>query len=133
MTVRQADIPITDEDLVKIASQSTTQRNEVEDRGLAYLYPKLSFFFDGTGNNLYQELAKPPQERALSNVAKLFLAAIDDKSRFKKIIPRYVPGVGTPFSVPNPLPHFGNFPDDAGGVAGLGFGAGGDMRIRFAL
>lgn len=93
------------------------------------LYPKLSFFFDGTGNNLSQELRKPVEERALSNVAKLYQAAVNDKNG-REAVPTYIPGVGTPYRYPysNISPN-----EDKGGPLGLGFGAGGDMRLEAAL
>ncbi|NMG00931.2 DUF2235 domain-containing protein [Aromatoleum toluolicum] len=99
------------------------------DRVRCRLNPKLSFFFDGTGNNLYQEMAKPEPERALSNIAKLYQAAIKDKDGLEAV-PTYIPGVGTPYRYAN-----GNIsPDeDKGGTLGLGFGAGGEMRLEAAL
>jgi uncharacterized protein (DUF2235 family) len=102
-------------------------------RPLCRLYPKLSFFFDGTGNNLYQELEKPEHEQALSNVAKLYLAAINDRIG-QGATPTYIPGVGTPFRIPRRDPDFtGLLFDDHGGTAGLGLGLGGRMRIDAAL
>lgn len=80
-----------------------------------------SVFFDGTGNNRQQEMAKPVDERALSNIAKLSTAHKDDTS--KGIIQQYIPGVGTPY------PEIG----DNGGALGMAFGKGGDKRIKKAL
>lgn len=80
-----------------------------------------SVFFDGTGNNRQQEMAKPVDERALSNIAKLSTAHKDDTS--KGIIQQYIPGVGTPY------PEIG----DNGGALGMAFGKGGDKRIKQAL
>lgn len=140
MTIRQAGSPTTDEQLASAWQQGAKKRLEEQtawwtpeatpaDRMRCRLYPKLSFFFDGTGNNLYQEMAKPEAERALSNIAKLFLAAIDDRDD-KEAVARYIPGIGTPYRYAN-----GNIsPDeDKGGTLGLGFGAGGEMRLEAAL
>lgn len=79
-----------------------------------------SVFFDGTGNNREQELAKSPERRALSNVAKLFDA---HKINDSNIARRYIPGAGTPY------PEIG----DTGGVRGSGIGKGCDARIKKAL
>lgn len=140
MTVKQAGTPATDEQLASAHRQgATTSSNEQlawwtsgvtpAERLKCRLYPKLSFFFDGTGNNLQQELAKPVEERSLSNVAKLYQAAIDDKNG-KEAVRRYFPGVGTPYRYPysNISPN-----EDKGGPLGLGFGAGGEMRLNAAL
>ncbi|MEN9656836.1 MAG: hypothetical protein RL571_301 [Pseudomonadota bacterium] len=91
------------------------------------LYPKISIYFDGTGNNLYLEQAKPVEKQAISNVARLFLAAKsskDDRECFRI----YIPGVGTPFK--SELSEVG---EDKGGVLGLAFGSGGEMRLLHAL
>jgi hypothetical protein len=98
----------------------------------ARFYPSVTFFFDGTGNNMYQEQTKPASEQRLSNVAKLFNAAVVNKQR-ASATPRYIPGVGTPFRIPKRVPGYTDFPDDHGGAAGLGLGAGGDIRINFAI
>ncbi len=79
-----------------------------------------SVFFDGTGNNRDQEMAKPTGRRALSNVAKLFDA---HKINDSNIVRRYIPGAGTPY------PEIG----DTGGVRGSGIGKGCDARIKKAL
>ena len=78
-----------------------------------------SVFFDGTGNNRKQELAKPLEERALSNIAKLFDAHKDNAS----ISQHYIPGVGTPY------PEIG----DKGGAISMAIGTGGNKRIKKAL
>ena len=140
MSVRQAGTPTTDDELASAWQQGAKKRMEDKmawwtaestpaDRARCRLYPKLSFFFDGTGNNLYQEMAKPEPERALSNIAKLYQAAIKDKDGLEAV-PTYIPGVGTPYRYAN-----GNIsPDeDKGGALGLGFGAGGKMRLEAAL
>lgn len=140
MTVRQAGTPTTDEQLDRAKREAAMKRMHEQlawwtpeskpmDRIKCRLYPKLAFFFDGTGNNLYQELEKPVEERALSNVAKLFQAAIDDKDG-QEAAARYFPGVGTPYRY-----HNSNISpnEDKGGPLGLGFGAGGDMRLAAAL
>ena len=51
-----------------------------------------SVFFDGTGNNRDQEMTKPVDKRALSNIAKLFDA---HKRNDDQINRAYIPGVGT--------------------------------------
>lgn len=86
------------------------------------------------GNNLYQELEKPEHEQALSNVAKLFLVAINNQ-RGQEAVPIYYPGVGTPFQIPRRVPGYFTelLRDDRGGAAGLGLGIGGQTRIDAAL
>lgn len=79
-----------------------------------------SIFFDGTGNNRAEEMGKPANERALSNIAKLFDA---HKPFSKDINPYYIPGVGTPYS------EIG----DSGGKLGMALGAGAGKRIKKAL
>ena len=140
MTVRQAGAPVSDAELGRAAARGTDRRLSAEfsgqdsgSRALCRLYPRLSFFFDGTGNNLYQELEKPEHEQALSNVAKLYLAAIHDRIGWGAT-PTYIPGVGTPFRIPRRDPDFtGLLRDDHGGSSGLGFGMGGRMRIDCAF
>ncbi|MEN8501245.1 MULTISPECIES: T6SS phospholipase effector Tle1-like catalytic domain-containing protein [Paraburkholderia] len=140
MTVCQAGAPVSDAELGRAAARGIDRRLTAEyssqagrSRALCRLYPKLSFFFDGTGNNLYQELEKPEHEQALSNVAKLYLAAINDPVG-QGATPRYIPGVGTPFRIARRDPDFtGLLRDDRGGTAGLGMGLGGSMRIDWAL
>ncbi|MFT3857676.1 MAG: DUF2235 domain-containing protein [Aquabacterium sp.] len=140
MSLQQAGAPVTDEQLESARRQGAMVRtNEqwawctagvsAKERIKCRLHPKLSFFFDGTGNNLWQELRKPVDERALSNVAKLYQAAVNDKDG-EEAVPTYIPGVGTPYRYPysNISPN-----EDKGGVMGLGFGAGGDMRLEAAL
>lgn len=140
MSVKQAGSPVTDEQLAGAYRQGIMTRGNEEqawwtsgvtsaERFKCRLYPKLSFFFDGTGNNLQQELTKPVEERALSNVAKLYQAAIDDKNR-QEAVRRYFSGVGTPYLYPYSQisPN-----EDKGGALGLGFGAGGEMRLNAAL
>jgi Uncharacterized alpha/beta hydrolase domain (DUF2235) len=79
-----------------------------------------SVFFDGTGNNRAQEMAKPVEQRALSNIAKLSDA---HKESTTGVVKAYIPGVGTPF------PEIG----DTGGMLGSSIGKGGDARIKKAL
>ena len=79
-----------------------------------------SVFFDGTGNNRAEEMAKSANERAFSNIAKLFDA---HKPFSKDINPYYIPGVGTPY------PEIG----DSGGKLGMALGAGAGKRIKKAL
>ncbi len=140
MTIRQAGTPTTDAQLEAARREGNMSRLNEEwawhkaridpkEKVKCRLYPKLAFFFDGTGNNLQEELKKPVEERALSNVAKLYQAAVDDKDGMEAVR-RYFPGVGTPYRYPysNVSPN-----EDKGGALGLGFGAGGDMRLEAAL
>lgn len=140
MSIKQAGPAITDEQLDSAFRQGAMIRGreqwawwtagvDPKERIKCRLYPKLSFFFDGTGNHLWQELRKPVEERAISNVAKLYQAAVNDKDG-KESVPTYIPGVGTPYRYPysNISPN-----EDKGGAIGLGFGAGGDMRLEAAL
>ena len=78
-----------------------------------------SVFFDGTGNNRNQEMAKPVERRALSNVAKLWDAHKDTADTLRQ----YIPGAGTPY------PEIG----DTGGMRGSGIGTGCDARIKKAI
>lgn len=80
-----------------------------------------SVFFDGTGNNRDQEMAKPVGERALSNIAKLSDTHKIDPSR--GFVRQYIPGVGTPF------PQIG----DKGGAIAMAIGTGGGERVKKAL
>lgn len=80
-----------------------------------------SVFFDGTGNNQQQEMAKPVEERALSNIAKL--SDVHKVNPSRGFVRHYIPGVGTPY------PEIG----DKGGAIGMAIGKGGDKRIKKAL
>jgi hypothetical protein len=78
---------------------------------------QLSFFFDGTGNNMESDL--PTMEH--SNVVRLFIAHVeDDKAGIYRF---YIPGVGTYFREIA----------DSGGRLGLGLAAGGQARLDWAL
>ena len=79
-----------------------------------------SVFFDGTGNNRSQEMAKPLERRALSNVAKLNDAHKDNGRQIRAI---YIPGAGTPY------PDIG----DTGSMLGSAIGKGAGDRIKKAL
>ncbi|WP_042272224.1 T6SS phospholipase effector Tle1-like catalytic domain-containing protein, partial [Paraburkholderia heleia] len=140
MTVRQAGAPVTDKNLrsaamfggMKKMQELSSPANKAGPISLrdakCRLYPKLSFFFDGTGNNL--DIDEPLQR--LSNVAKLSRAAVDDpKGRGASVI--YIPGVGTPFKVPKLVGYTDKLSDDKGGALGLGLGSGGEMRLQYAL
>ena len=79
----------------------------------------LSFFFDGTGNNLDADI----EMKKHSNVVRLFRShkrSVDDPS----VVSVYIPGIGTYF------PEIG---DDGGSKLGLGCGKMGDKRLDFAL
>jgi uncharacterized protein (DUF2235 family) len=140
MTVRQAGAPITDDEFrtalytgaIKRMDELVSPLNKAGpirfDDTKCRLYPKLSFFFDGTGNNLEIDL---PLNR-LSNIAKLSRLAIDDRGG-QGATRRYIPGVGTPFSVRKVIGYTDKLTDDKGGKLGLGLGAGGEMRINYAL
>ncbi|EPX57392.1 hypothetical protein D187_007146 [Cystobacter fuscus DSM 2262] len=75
--------------------------------------PRVSFFFDGTGNNLKADL--PTHEH--SNVARLFRAH-QDKLRF------YIPGLGT---------YFKDVDDPGNESRGNGGGYRGEARLQWAL
>jgi hypothetical protein len=133
MTISQASPPITNEALKRSAVDGATKRIIGQDpTGQAdmiacRLYPALSFFFDGTNNNLERDL---PTSK-LSNVAKLYRAAKDSIQDDARSL--YLPGVGTPFNFLKMAGYTDHLKDDEGGTLGLGFGAGGDLRIKFAL
>ncbi|HLX03111.1 MAG TPA: DUF2235 domain-containing protein, partial [Trinickia sp.] len=141
MNVRQAGAPSRDFDLERAASEGFSKFAKEAfppdmtrlERLKCRLYPRITFFFDGTGNNLYQELEKPEHEQALTNVAKLYLAAVNDKQRLGATSTD-IPGVGTPFRIPRVMDGYAPFlRDDPGGAAGLGLGRGGKMRIDYAF
>lgn len=133
MTVRQADQPITDDALNQAAIDGATKRilhqcpatqaNQIACR----LYPSLSFFFDGTNNNMARDV---PLNKH-SNVVKLYRVARDSLQEESR--PLYLPGVGTPFKFIKIAGYTDHLKDDEGGIRGLGLGAGGDLRIKFAL
>lgn len=79
----------------------------------------ISFFFDGTGNNLQADIGILKH----SNVARLFRAH-KDSNEVDGIFSIYIPGIGTYF------PEIG---DDGGDVFGLGCGAMGEARLNYAL
>jgi hypothetical protein len=79
----------------------------------------LSFFFDGTGNNLDADQNSDEH----SNVARLFLAhELEDPS--KGIFRFYIPGIGTLFK---------EVGDPGGEMTGLGFGGRGEERLQWAM
>jgi hypothetical protein len=78
-----------------------------------------SFFFDGTGNNLYADQGASKH----SNVAKLFRAH-SANDPVNGIYAMYLQGVGTYF------PEIG---DDGGSKLGLGTGSMGQERLDYAL
>ena len=79
----------------------------------------ISFFFDGTGNNLDADLGTLKH----SNVAKLYRVHREDDA-VKGIYRIYVPGVAT---------YFSEVGDDGGSMLGLGSGSKGDARLDWAL
>lgn len=79
---------------------------------------RLSFFFDGTGNNRVADESTQQQ----TNIAKLFRAHPQDDAS-EGLFAFYMPGVGTYF------PEIG----DPGGASGLGFADGGQERIDWAI
>ncbi|WP_288380728.1 DUF2235 domain-containing protein [uncultured Massilia sp.] len=81
--------------------------------------PWLSFFFDGTGNNMNADVGTAKH----SNVAKLYRVHVED-DLVKGIYRIYIPGVGTYFSAVG---------DNGGGTLGLGSGRLGDARLDWAL
>ncbi|AJW95895.1 T6SS phospholipase effector Tle1-like catalytic domain-containing protein [Burkholderia gladioli] len=133
MSIRQAGAPATDDEIKRAAIDGSTKRIlrqqpiDREDSIACRLYPALSFFFDGTNNNMERDRLLNKH----SNVAKLFRAALIP-NRFE-LKPTYLPGVGTSFKFIKVAGYTDHLKDDEGGVLGLGLGAGGDLRIRFAL
>jgi hypothetical protein len=79
---------------------------------------KLSFFFDGTGNNMESDLSAMEH----SNVVRLYIAHPFDDAK-AGIYRFYIPGLGTYFK------EIG----DSGGKPGLGFALGGQARLDWAL
>lgn len=81
--------------------------------------PWLSFFFDGTGNNLDADIGTFKH----SNIARLYRvhADLDPVAGIYRV---YVPGVGT---------YFREVGDDGGGKLGLGMGRYGQVRLEWAL
>lgn len=79
----------------------------------------LSFFFDGTGNNLDADVGTVKH----SNVAKLYRVHQENDST-AGIYRIYIPGVGT---------YFRDVGDDGGSTLGLGMGRMGDARLQWAL
>lgn len=79
----------------------------------------ISFFFDGTGNNLDADL--PTGEH--SNVARLFRAHVENDEE-KQIHRRYIPGLGT---------YFRDVGDPGGTTTGRGMGALGQARLDWAF
>ena len=51
----------------------------------------LAVFFDGTGNNRDEELGKPVNRRALSNIARLYEAHAQETSNMFRV---YLAGIG---------------------------------------
>jgi Uncharacterized alpha/beta hydrolase domain (DUF2235) len=102
MTVRQAGAPIADTGFrwaaLKGCDKLITERFDPSNKSgplslmdaKCRLYPRLMFFFDGTGNNLERDLPL----NQLSNVAKLFRAAVDDRQKLGSS-KRYISGVET--------------------------------------
>jgi hypothetical protein len=85
----------------------------------------LSFFFDGTGNNLDADLPNGSKldEREHRNVARLYRvhAATDAKQGVYRF---YIPGVGT---------YFRDINDEGNTVAGRAGGEGGEERLEWAM
>ncbi|CAJ0792526.1 hypothetical protein LMG18090_02854 [Ralstonia mannitolilytica] len=79
----------------------------------------ISFFFDGTGNNL--DADTPTGEH--SNVARLFRAHVMDDEE-KQVHRRYIPGLGT---------YFNAIGDPGGTKTGRGMGALGQKRLDWAF
>ena len=81
--------------------------------------PTLSFFFDGTGNNLDADVGTMQH----SNIARLFQSRLEDDVTLNRQS-FYVPGLGTYFSVINDPGHT---------KFGLGMGAMGQDRLDWAF
>lgn len=97
------------DDLALTLKPDETPRNVSAPQGV-----QVSFFFDGTGNNL--EADRNTNEH--SNVARLFLAHAESPTRF------YVPGIGT---------YFREIGDPGGTALGNGAGARGEDRLKWAM
>ncbi|NNB97680.1 DUF2235 domain-containing protein [Corallococcus exiguus] len=80
---------------------------------------KVSFFFDGTGNNLDADLGTEEH----SNIARLFRAHSETSSA-KGVFSYYLPGIGTRFKA---------IGDPGGETLSLGFGDRGDDRLDWAM
>lgn len=78
----------------------------------------LSFFFDGTGNNLDADVGTSEH----SNVARMYRAHQDDDPALGRYR-HYIPGIGT---------YFPEVEDDGGTMAGQAFAAKGDARLKWA-
>ena len=116
----------------KIANLATGLKNSSCSVGSCRQTVWRSFFFDGTGNNLSADIDTLKH----SNVAKLYRAHKGDennggdelrqKGEAQGIYRVYIPGIGTYF--PHPT-----VKDDGGSKPGLGAGAYGVERMKFAL
>jgi type VI secretion system (T6SS) phospholipase Tle1-like effector len=82
---------------------------------------RVTFFFDGTGNNMVADYNANEKKAKHSNVAKLFRA--HENNPAQGIYRHYLPGIGTLF--------FGI--NDTGGKAAAGTGGGGDDRLDWAM
>lgn len=120
MAVRQAGMPSTDEELKQVAIDGAMKRiisqNPIDkmDSIACRLYPALSFFFDGTNNNLERDR---PQGKH-SNLAKLYQVAKDLIEEDSQAT--YLPGVGTSFKFVKVAGYTDHLRDDEGGVLGWG-------------
>ncbi|MEZ7207724.1 DUF2235 domain-containing protein [Pseudoalteromonas sp. DY56-GL79] len=84
---------------LKIGAEGGVQliKHNVSGEGNVHLYfisepPSIGIFFDGTGNNKYNDILDPFDDKEPTNIAKLHeLYEMDDKFHFK----HYVEGVGT--------------------------------------
>ncbi|WP_256094497.1 T6SS phospholipase effector Tle1-like catalytic domain-containing protein [Paraburkholderia nodosa] len=85
--------------------------------------PWFSFFFDGTENNLKNDLPR----KQLSNVARLYLGHVADERPL--IVPLYYQGVGTPLDASNPG-WWEKIRDSE--IMGGGVGLGSDVRLAKA-
>lgn len=95
------------------------QENANESQGSCEQRLWLTFFFDGTGNNLDADVGTLKH----SNVAKLFRChKLQDEVKGRYAI--YIPGVGT---------YFKEVGDPGGLMRGKAFGYGGDERVAWAL
>lgn len=105
--------------LIELCNRISNENGSSESTHGCHQKLRISFFFDGTGNNLGAD--KPTQE--MSNVAKLFLAH-QERDISEGLHPFYIPGIGT---------YFKDIGDPGGTTKGLAFGAFGRERIEWAL
>ncbi|HEY0094093.1 MAG TPA: DUF2235 domain-containing protein, partial [Archangium sp.] len=97
----------------------TSQASAKDSSAPAQQGVRVSFFFDGTGNNLDADVGNDEH----SNVARLFRAH-PRKDPVQRIFAEYIPGIGTRFK---------EVGDTGGETLGLAFGGKGQARLDWAM